>query len=118
MDALPESVWRFSGGRSGPRVVVLGGVHGNEVTGVMVVERMRAELDGGALALAAGTLTLVIGNPRAVKLGKRGSEPHEDLNRSFTASSLDTKGPDTYEARRARELAPILAASDLVIDLH
>jgi len=118
MDALPESVWRFSGGRSGARVVVLGGVHGNEITGVMVVERLRAELASGVLALEAGTLTLVIGNPRAVELGKRGSEPHEDLNRSFTASGLDTNGPTTYEARRARELAPIIAASDLVIDLH
>jgi succinylglutamate desuccinylase len=118
MDALPESVWQFFGAHSGPQVVVLGGVHGNEVTGVMLVERLRADLDSGALALAGGTLTLVVGNPRAVELGTRGSEPHADLNRSFTARTLDTNGPDTYEARRARELAPLIAASDLVIDLH
>jgi hypothetical protein len=36
MDALPESVWQFSGPLPGPRVLVLGGVHGNEVTGVMI----------------------------------------------------------------------------------
>lgn len=118
MDALAESVWQFSGPRSGRRVVVLGGVHGNEVTGVMLVEQLRADLDSGALALAAGTLTLVVGNPRAVERGTRGSEPHADLNRSFTARVLDTNGPDAYEARRARELAPLIAASDLVIDLH
>ncbi len=118
MDALPESVWQFSGPRPGSRVLVLGGVHGNEVTGVMLVERLRADLESGALALAAGTLTLVVGNPRAVELGTRGSEPHADLNRSFTAKALDANGPDEYEARRARELAPIIAASDLIIDLH
>jgi len=118
MDELPESVWRFSGARPGRRVLVLGGVHGNEVTGVMVVERLRADLENGALVLAGGTLTLVVGNPRAVELGTRGSEPHADLNRSFTARALDATGPDGYEARRARELAPIIAASDLVVDLH
>lgn len=118
MDAIPESVSQFSGPRSGPRVVALGGVHGNEITGVMLVERLRADLERGALALAAGTLTLVVGNPRAVELGTRGSEPHADLNRSFTTETLDSNGPDGYEARRARELAPIIAASDLVIDLH
>lgn len=118
MVTLPEAVWQCSGQRPGPRVLLFGGVHGNEVTGVMLVERLRADLESGALALAAGTLTLVVGNPRAVELGTRGSEPHADLNRSFTAKVLGAKGPHAYEARRARELAPIIAASSLVIDLH
>src|SRR3954469_25747264 len=102
MDALPESVWQFSGPRPGSRVLVLGGVHGNEVTGVMLVERLCALLENGAFALAAGTLTLVVGNPRAVEFGTRGSEPHADLNRSFTTEALDVNGPAAYEARRAR----------------
>ena len=97
---------------------MLGGVHGNEVTGVMLVQQLRADLESGVLTLAAGALTLVVGNPRAVELGTRGSEPHADLNRSFTEKTLDASGPDTYEAQRARELAPIIADSDLVIDLH
>jgi succinylglutamate desuccinylase len=118
MTPLPESVWQFSAPRPGRRVLVLGGVHGNEVTGVMLVEQLRADLESAALALAAGTLTLVVGNPRAVELGTRGSESHADLNRAFAATTLQPNGPDTYEARRARELAPLIAASDLVIDLH
>jgi len=53
-----------------------------------------------------------------VALGTRGSEAHADLNRSFAATVLNSSGSDGYEARRARELAPIIAASDLVVDLH
>lgn len=118
MDALPSHVWQWTGPNPGPRVLVLGGIHGNEVTGVMLVERMRRDLESGALVVNAGMLTLAVGNPRAVELGTRGSEPHADLNRAFTAETLDPNGPDTYEARRARELAPLLSAADVAIDLH
>lgn len=117
MNVLPPNVWQWTGPNPGPRVLILGGIHGNEVTGVMLVEQLRRDLDSSALALTAGTLTLAIGNPRAVELGTRGSEPHADLNRCFTGAILAGEG-DSYEAQRARELAPFLAGADIAIDLH
>ncbi len=118
MATLPPSVWQWAGPNPGPRALILGGTHGNEVTGVMLVEEMHRDLDNGTLALAAGTLTLAIGNPLAVERNARGSEPHADLNRLFMPAALDPGGPDTYEHRRARELAPLLADTDIVVDLH
>lgn len=118
MSELPESVWQWNGPNPGPRVLVLGGVHGNELPGIRLVEELRRDLDGGSRALLAGTLTLALGNPRAIALNQRGSEPHADLNRSFTPECLGPNGSDSCEARRARELAPFLVSADVVLDLH
>jgi succinylglutamate desuccinylase len=118
MQALSESVWQWTGANSGPRVMVLGGIHGNEVTGSMLVEELRRDLDAGELALSAGTLILALGNPRAIASNTRGSEPHADLNRVFTDARLADTTDASYETQRAQELAPLLASADYVIDLH
>ena len=117
MKVLPESVWQWHGPIDGPGVLVFGGIHGNEVTGVRLVEELRRDVDAGTLSLAAGTLTLAIGNPLAVERNARGSEPYADLNRLFSPSALDGAGT-SYETVRARELAPLIAAADVLIDLH
>ncbi|RZI65452.1 MAG: hypothetical protein EOP79_11440, partial [Variovorax sp.] len=49
----------FASTEPGPRLVVLGGVHGNETCGTVGIERTIAELDSGALTLLRGELTLV-----------------------------------------------------------
>lgn len=118
MATLPPSSWQWAGPNPGPRVLILGGTHGNEVTGVMLVEEMRRDLDNGTLALVGGTLTLAVGNPLAVERNARGSEPHADLNRAFVEKRLADSSDQSYEAVRARELAPLLASADYVIDLH
>lgn len=98
--------------------MILGGIHGNEVTGSMLVEELRRDLDAGELAVSAGALLLALGNPRAIASKSRGSEPHADLNRVFTDARLADAADTSYEAQRARELAPLLASVDYVIDLH
>jgi succinylglutamate desuccinylase len=118
MESLPESVWQWTGPNPGPQVMVVGGIHGNEVTGSMLVEALRRDLSAGTLALSAGTLTLALGNPRAIASGTRGSEPHADLNRVFTDARLADAADTSYETQRARELAPLLASADYLIDLH
>lgn len=118
MHLLPEFVWQWQGVNPGPHVMVLGGVHGNEVTGVMLVEELRQALDTGMIAPLAGKITLALGNPRAIQANTRGSESHSDLNRVFTEKHLSDTGDASYETRRARELAPILSSVDYLIDLH
>ncbi|EGZ29841.1 hypothetical protein PHYSODRAFT_309988 [Phytophthora sojae] len=132
---LGEGVYRFSragngAAKSGPNVTIVGGVHGNERIGVEVLDSLRlALLRAAPLSVAnnlfplvtQGSVTLVYGNPRAQRIGKRGSEPHADLNRCFPRDLLEVSesqlGPD-YEHRRAKELAPLFASSDLLVDLH
>lgn len=140
---LATGVYEFAAAAPGPRVTLLGGVHGNERIGALVLDALRLALLGAAplplpagnssarpptaaaavatgLSLARGSLTLVYGNPAALRIGKRGSAPHADLNRCFSADALaaDAAADDSYEQRRARELAPVLAASDVMLDVH
>ena len=91
------------------RVVVVGGTHGNEYTGVWLEKALRDKSE------------TIVGNPAAVEANRRFLD--EDLNRCFLRSKLDAP-PETREALRAREVDAALGpkgsdtAADLVIDLH
>ncbi len=137
-----QSACRFEArGRPGPALTILGGVHGNELVGIAVVEKLleamaelakvksRSRTEG---AVMRGSLTLAIGNPAAVARKTRGSQDHADLNRCFGSEVVvdfddndDDDGgaagsgiADDAERARARLLAPLLAASDILVDLH
>ena len=97
----------------GPRLVVLGGVHGDDVCGTLAIERVLGELACGQLRLARGELTLVpVANPLARRRGQR--EGQRNLNRSFRPSAM----PADYEARLTNLLCPVLARHDVLLDLH
>ena len=112
------------------KVVVLGGVHGNERVGVRVIQRLVQDISSGKVELRMRDpgceLVLGLGNPAAIELDSRGATPTADLNRSFTTEVLsapeDALVPDTapwgIEHRRARELAPLLEDCDIFVDLH
>jgi len=103
----------FASTEPGPRLVVLGGVHGNEMCGTVGIERTIAELDSGALTLLRGELTLVpTANPLARRLLQR--EGERNLNRSFRPS----EAPPDYEARITNLLCPLLDRHDVLLDLH
>ncbi|MEZ2299483.1 succinylglutamate desuccinylase/aspartoacylase family protein [Variovorax sp. RCC_210] len=97
----------------GPRLLVLGGVHGDEVSGTLGIERTVAELEAGALQLRRGELTLVpVANPLARRRLRR--EGERNLNRLFRPSAQ----PADYEARITNVLAPLIARHDVLLDLH
>lgn len=103
----------FASDQPGPRLVVLGGVHGDEVCGTQAIERVLAELAAGRLGLRRGELTLVpVANPLARRRGRR--EGERNLNRSFQPSAH----PTDYEARITNLLCPVLARHDVLLDLH
>ncbi len=103
----------YEGQTGGPRVIILGAVHGNETCGTKAILRVMAQLDSGALCLAAGSLTLVpVANPLAYALGKRDGE--RNLNRSL----FPKDHPLNFEDRIANWLCPLLAQHEVLLDLH
>lgn len=85
------------------RILVLGGMHGNEKLGINLVTLLKQKPIKGVSALIA--------NPRAVKDGVRYVET--DLNRSFGVSQ-----DKTYETSRAQYLTEYVKGFDLVLDFH
>lgn len=97
----------------GPSLIVLGAVHGNEVCGAHALARAVGELLLGQIQLRRGRLTLVpVCNARAFVQHTR--EGERNLNRRFVprAEPLD------HEDRVTRQLAPLLAAHEALLDLH
>jgi uncharacterized protein len=97
----------------GPRLIILGAVHGNETCGTAGIERLILEFERGEITLTRGQITFVpITNPKAYALGKR--EGDRNLNRDFRPAV----SPETAEDKIANFLAPLLATHDALVDLH
>lgn len=115
MNASPNALraHQFAGLNPGPRLIVLGAVHGNETCGTRAIERVLADIDSGVLCIERGLLTLVpVANPLAYAKGERRGE--RNLNRRL----LPSDAPVEYEDRIANVLCPWLAAHDVLLDLH
>lgn len=114
VDLLPpfKSI-SYAGAAPGPKLIVLGAVHGNEVCGTRAIGRICAELDAGALALVAGSVTFVpIANALAYVHRRRAGD--RNLNRALQP----TAAPREFEDRVANWLCPLLATHDALLDLH
>lgn len=113
-DAL--RIHAFAALQPGPRLIVLGGVHGNETCGTAGIERVLAELDSGRLQLLRGHLTLLpVANPLARRRLRR--EGERNLNRLFQPTP-EGAAPADYEARITDVLCPLLDRHDVLLDLH
>ena len=104
-------------------IVVAGGTHGNERTGVSLVEKWMAHPECYNTLCRSAKVDVVLGNPEAVRLNRRYRD--HDLNRAFSQVCLDTTvDSKLYEFRRAKELnalyGPKGAATktDLLLDVH
>jgi predicted deacylase len=113
-------VWRIAApdAAPGPDVVIVSLMHGNEIAGAVVLDRL---LRSGIVP-RRGTLTFVFANldafarfdpanPTASRFAD------EDMNRLWEPSVLD--GPrQSLELARARALRPVLESADVLLDLH
>jgi len=116
--ALPDMlrVHAFAALEPGPRLMVLGGVHGDETCGSVGIARVLQELDAGQLALLRGQLTLVpVANPLARR--QRTREGERNLNRLFQPTPAG-QVPADYEARITDLLCPLLDRHEVLLDLH
>ncbi|HUQ28778.1 MAG TPA: succinylglutamate desuccinylase/aspartoacylase family protein [Usitatibacter sp.] len=97
----------------GPRLIVLGAVHGNETCGTHAIRRVLDEIDAGAIALRAGAATFVpVTNPLAFERAQRAGD--RNLNRNL----FPKPDPADFEDRLANRLCPLLARHDVLLDLH
>lgn len=85
------------------KVLVLGGMHGNEELGIKLVRRLKK--------YPINNVEAVIANPKAVTTKTRFVE--SDLNRSF-----GTEFAGTYESDRAIVLKEYAIKFDIVLDFH
>jgi predicted deacylase len=118
--ALPAGVSVYRGPAPGPRVAIVGAVHGNEPVGPVVIERFAREIGD---RLVAGTVVTIVANLEARALDRRHTVGGVDMNRLWDKQRLarlaeaDEAGLCSEE-RRVRELAALLLACDAVLDLH
>ena len=113
-----SGIWQVAGDMEGPHIVVLGGVHGDEKTGIEVIKKMHDLFSNEDMKVDKGKLTLILGNEEAIAVGKRGTTAEYNLNRMFSDEHLAGPALDFYESRRAHELAPILKSADISLDIH
>ncbi|MFN7960048.1 MAG: succinylglutamate desuccinylase/aspartoacylase family protein [Thermoanaerobaculia bacterium] len=102
-------IGRIVGRESGPTLVVIGGIHGNEPSGPLALERVLAALAGREDQLR-GELVALRGNLAALALGRRYLE--RDLNRLWSrqrVEALQACHPSTIEVPEDREQAELFA---------
>lgn len=103
----------LAGNASGPKLIVTGAVHGNEVAGTKGIRRVLAEIDSGDIEIVRGSVTFVpVCNPLAYNHVRRMGD--RNLNRRLQTTAT----PQDFEDRVANALCPLLAAHDVLLDLH
>ena len=113
-----DYVHRCDSGRPGPHVLINALTHGNEICGMVAATHL---LDTGVRPLI-GTLTVSFAHVQAYEAFKA-DDPFanrqlvHNLNRVWSADWLDG-AEDSPELRRARELRPVVAAADHILDIH
>jgi len=97
----------------GPRLIVLGAVHGNEICGTEAIQQLIAEFNAKTIALKLGMVTFVpVTNPLAYQRGTRCGD--RNLNRML----MPYPEPALFEDHLANWLCPLLTKHDVLLDLH
>ena len=100
----PRILGRHQGQETGPLVLCVGGIHGNEPSGVKALQRVFAYLEENEVPMR-GTLVGLAGNIRALEVGARFID--RDLNRAWKpmrVERLETLNDSCAETLEQREL--------------
>ena len=117
--ALYEVMGR-NGLQDGPRVAIIGLMHGDEPVGDHTISRFEKL---GPEFLVGGSVITIRANLAAVELNTRHTPDGVDLNRQWSARRLEvlhqlSEEEHCYETRRVGELATLLMECHVVLDLH
>ncbi len=108
----------FGSGKPGPHVAMIAVLHGNEIAGAVVLDRLLRR----GIRPAQGRLTLGFANIAAFSRFDP-TQPtasrflDEDMNRVWDPAVLDSPRRSA-ELDRARELRPLIDTVDVLLDLH
>ncbi|MEO1087060.1 MAG: succinylglutamate desuccinylase/aspartoacylase family protein, partial [Acidobacteriota bacterium] len=106
-DALPPRlIGRIDGRPDGPTMICLGGIHGNEPSGVLALQRVLAKLRADDTGVD-GTLVAICGNRKAMVARQRFLKT--DLNRHWH--------PDRVRRLRAADPATLTAEDEELVQL-
>lgn len=111
-------IWSFEADRPGPHAMISAVVHGNEPAGAVAIDWLMRE----KIRPTRGTMTLAFMNIEAY-LRFDPEDPNatrwvdEDFNRVWADDVLDGDR-DSVELRRARQVRPMVAATDFLLDIH
>lgn len=98
--------------KSGPTVIIMAGVHGNEKGGVLALKEAKNKID-----IQKGKVYWIIANPGAIKSKKRYLDMN--LNRAFKAkNNLNKFELTSYERGLAEQIMFYLDEGDALLDLH
>jgi len=108
----------FASGQPGPHVVIVAVLHGNEIAGAVVLDRVLRD----GVRPAQGRLTLGFANIDAFARFDPAQPTasrfiDEDMNRLWDPATLDgARG--SSELDRARAIRPLIDEADVLLDLH
>lgn len=113
-----EGVWSFAAAEAGPHLVITALVHGNEISGAVMLARWLA----AGIRPRRGTLTLCFANLAAFDRFDPADPTasrflDEDLNRVWAEDVLAGQRRSA-ELDRARALLPAIRRADVLLDLH
>jgi predicted deacylase len=111
-------VWSFAATESGPHLLVTAVVHGNEISGALLLARWLRD----RVRPRRGRLTLVFANLAALDRFDPADPTasrfvDEDLNRLWAHTML-AGARRSVELDRARALLPLVCQADVLLDLH
>ncbi len=112
-DRDPLEVVRFIGLERGPKLIVIGAIHGNEPCGPRAIERVISDCRTGRLSVRRGEVTFVpVANLKAYR--QRTREGDRNLNRDLREKTL----PEDYEDKVGNRICSLLRENDVLLDIH
>jgi predicted deacylase len=103
----------FTGLQPGPRLLVTGAVHGNEICGPQAIARAIDDCRSGRIAIVRGHVSFVpVVNAKAYRQGTR--EGDRNLNRDLREREIASDNEDLI----GNVLCPLLYAHDVLLDIH
>ncbi|NEK18984.1 succinylglutamate desuccinylase [Rhizobium leguminosarum] len=109
----PIEIHQFRSLRPGPRLLVLGAVHGNETCGPQAIRDIVSECTRRKLKIERGVVTFVpVVNLKAFLKGER------EGDRNFNRDLREVSVPKHYEDYVANQICAMMREHDVLLDLH